>query len=143
MTKVDPQRLRKHTRLPSNSKPKKAPPPTPVERVKGVSDPIPRWTAHRRNDDATLAPEFFDVAVGDQPHVVFLAFKLAFDAGRALRLLLSRQGVSLEAIDDLRVKAYAPNGWTPKRAVLVSEHPTIRGEIVVEPYDLEAEMETP
>jgi hypothetical protein len=145
MSKVDTQRVRKPANSKTKKKPKRKTRDEAIAAVKGTGDLLPRWTAHRRLDDGSLDPTFFAVSVDEKEHVVFLAFKLAFDAGRALRLFLSRQGVPLEAIDDLRVKAYAPNGWTPKRAVLVYEHPTIRcgGEIVVEPYDLEDEMEAP
>jgi hypothetical protein len=144
MSKIDPERLRKKTRLPKPQA-KKPTPPTPVERVKGLSDPLQRWTAHRRLDDGSLDPAPFDVEIEGKKHVIFLAFKVGFDAQRALRLYLSRQGLPYELGDSLRVKAYAPNGWTPPRAVLVYDHPTIRfgGEIVVEPYDLETEMEAP
>lgn len=146
MSKVDTERLKRKTRLPRQQKPPK--PKTTEEKVaavKGIGDPLQRWTVHRQLPDRSLDPAPFEVSLGGKPHVVFLAFKIAFDASRALKLFLSRQGLGYEAADDLRVKAYAPNGWTPKRAVLVYEHPTIRigAEIVVEPYDLEVEMEAP
>lgn len=135
MSKVDTQRHPKKNRSTRPAKPSPPDYPTAVARVKGTSDKVlPRWTLHPR-DEAGQLGDVSAFTVEGIPHVVFLATHHACTAQQLARTYLSRLGLATDEIDGYRTKLYAPNGWTPKQAVVVSAG---ERDLVVEIYNLEA-----